>query len=166
MAITKLTSPVTQNDAIRKINEIIDDIPASGDVLQKEVGVSNGSLVFSDQPTIAVTWTTPTVYSNRCTISSGGYYKDGQRVYVEMRLTNAYARTSTSRTYTQYLTGFPAPLVGAIALVGLRSTSSTVTEGIIGYINSAGNFFILNGYNMALTSGDIYTITGSYFTTA
>lgn len=124
----------------------------------------NNGRINSIDPNGTITFTTPTVASSRCTVDNGGFYKEGRRVFVEMRLTNAYSRTSTSRTYVQFLSGFPKPMVGAVAIEGFRSTSSTVTEGVEGYINSSGAFYILNSNGMAFTSGDTFTFTGSYFT--
>ena len=103
------------------------------------------------------TWTTPTVRSSLCTVSSGGYYRVGNLVFVSVRIVNASAQTSN--TETQYLEGFPAPArITPLSCVSYQSGSAghfarLTTSGILG-VRSASAIG---------ASASIY-INGVYFT--
>ena len=107
---------------------------------------------------VGPSWTAPTAYSSRCTVNRGGYWKDGKKVSINMRITSAYAYTSATLTSAQMLTGFPAPEANAV----LNCYNHTTGVVIPCYLNTSGQLSFRLGA-VKLASGDDIYISGEYF---
>lgn len=82
--------------------------------------------------TLTTTWTAPTVTGGLVTISGGGYYTEGKRVYVQLDVANVNAMTGNT-LYT-VASGFPAPSFGdsmslACAVNGRPAAASITNSG-------------------------------------
>lgn len=106
------------------------------------------------------TWTAPTVSGSAATISSGGYYMEGKRVYVQMRCVLAAAlNANTARTL---FTGMPVPSsVDEVALsVLVRSRAGHACR-----ITDTGDLQIVSDPDHSISANQNITITGVYTTT-
>lgn len=104
----------------------------------------------------APSWTKPSVYSSRCTIGTGGYYRIGRRVYVEVTITPSAARNAN--TAYQYLSGLPAP---SVERVPLAVSNSNNKGGYTAVITSSGGLSVING-STGIASGESLVIGGTY----
>lgn len=110
------------------------------------------SLMFDSAPS----FTAPTMTSGRATRNSGGYYKVGKRVYVELSITSTTARASGSGVYG-FASGFPVPLLANVPLL----CSVGNKAGAMATITSNGTMNISN-QSIAIASNDVIIISGSY----
>lgn len=102
-------------------------------------------------------FTNPTVYDSRCTIVSGGYYREGKHVYVNVRV--RIASSYAGQAAGNLLSGFPTQLGGAVALASYETgTANTVVVGFVsdGYLA----FRVKSG--SATTSSTEIVFTGTY----
>lgn len=103
----------------------------------------------------AVPYIQPTAIDGRTTIMGGGYYVEGRKVYVNIKIKSSVNHTSTPGV----LTNMPKPSTGWCALSCIRSDSnigSTINSIIPCGINNIGV------YTKELSTNGIYYITGVY----
>jgi hypothetical protein len=97
------------------------------------------------------------VYSNRCSIYSGGYVQQGKMVFFHMEL---QIKTSLSaNNYWTLLTGLPKPQSRDATL----SVSGYQLKGVFNaYVSTAGELIVNTG-SLALANGNYLIIGGFYF---
>ena len=115
------------------------------------------SFAFTSVPT----FTTPSIYSSRCQSLTGGYFKAGKLVYVQLGGTNNYTRSATSRSGIQYMTGFPKPSPTARAALSVLWDNH---QGMVANIQADGYLYMCNDDGLALSGDETFFITGTYFT--
>ena len=101
------------------------------------------------------TFTSPTMATARATLTSGGYYKVGKLVYVQMAMTIASARGAN--TMWSYASGFPTPAGTRVALSAYVNSKGTPYTACI----DNGSLNLING-NTGTAIDDIVYITGQY----
>lgn len=102
------------------------------------------------------TWSKPTISSSNITITSGGYYKEGKHVYVQMQ--GATAKTLTANTVTTVATGLPS--VSGAPLAVLSITIGNKSDGYTAQVTTGGALRFRATASVA--SGQTYNITGVY----
>jgi len=101
------------------------------------------------------TFTAPTMATARATLLSGGYYKVGKVVYVQMAMTIASARGAN--TMWSYASGFPTPAGTRVALSAYVNSKGTPYTACI----DNGSLNLING-NTGTAIDDVVYITGQY----
>ena len=97
-------------------------------------------------------------YSSRCTIDSGGKYKIGKMVFVQMSTT---VKTSLSaNNYWAYISGMDEPATTNVALSA--SVAGLNGGAISAYINKSDKNIVIETDNAALANGNVITLTGWY----
>lgn len=119
-------------------------------------GTWSNWIVYAPQ-TLTTTWTTPTVLNGACTIINGGYYVEGRRCYIQMRVQIAAALNANSGR--NIMGGFPIPSAVNAAvlsiLVGNRGGhGARVTDG--------GEIQIIADADHGITAGQNIDLTGVY----
>lgn len=124
--------------------------------VQKLIVNLRGIFVEKDKTT---TWSTPTITGSAIAISSGGYYTEGRRCYVQMRctLTNAL-NANTARSIAS---GLPAPKTTPEAALSCLVYNR---GGHAARITSAGALQIISDVDHDISAGQIINITGVYTT--
>lgn len=115
----------------------------------------DASAYLKSQNSGAVPYIQPTAIDGRTTIMDGGYYVEGRKVYVNIKIKSSVNHTSTPGV----LTNMPKPSTGWCALSCIRSDSnigSTINSIIPCGINNIGV------YAKELSTNGIYYITGVY----
>lgn len=103
----------------------------------------------------STTWLQPTIVNNMVVINSGGYYKNGRNVYVQMQVTT---QTDVSaNTVTNILSGLPAPY-GSLAV--LQITIGNKMANYMAQVTTGGIIRIRS--EAALGSGAVIHMTGVY----
>jgi len=92
---------------------------------------------------------------------SGGYYKVGKMVYVQLQGTNNSAYTTTGRQGRQYMTGFPKPATTERAVLPVLWDAH---QGMMANITSTGALYLCNDDGLSFEADKVFFITGTYFT--
>ena len=119
---------------------------------------------FSDLPTLlnlvpqtSTSWIEPTITSQSCTIVNGGYYVEGKRVYIQMRLTLASNLNADSGR--NIMSDFPVPLdVNAVPLAVLANNRG----GAGARITNGGVLQVIADIDHGITAGQNIDISGVY----
>ena len=109
--------------------------------------------------TLTTTWQTPTVMDTAITISSGGYYVEGKRVYVQMAFTLTEALAAN--TARQLASGMPPCVATPSAILNCVVYNR---GGHAVRVTSGGILQIISDYDHAITAGQSVVITGVYTT--
>lgn len=105
----------------------------------------------------ATTWTAPTILNSSCTISGGGYYTEGKRVYIQMRLT--LAANLAANAGINILSDLPVPdTVNAVPLSILANNRG----GHGARITNAGQLQIIADIDHGITAGQNIDLSGVY----
>ena len=106
-----------------------------------------------------ITWTAPTVYSGRCTIEDGGYYREGQHVYIQVAVKLASALSSGSTVQFASINGI-VPNISRIQFDAVTSASLTPHHctGVV----SGGNLYLTLYAAGAIATTDTVYINGQF----
>lgn len=105
--------------------------------------------------------TTGLTYPNtgRCTITNGGYYRVGNRIFVQMTVT---ANTNLGvGDYWTLISGFPTPATSGVAIT---ATVISYRGAYTSFIDSTGTLRITTDDYATITAGKVMAFTGSYIT--
>lgn len=117
--------------------------------------ILNGGLVIPQAET--TTWTAPTILNSACTISAGGYYTEGKRVYIQMRLT--LTANLAANAGINIFSDLPAPdTVNAVPLAILANNRG----GAGARVTSAGQLQIIADIDHGITAGQNIDLSGVY----
>lgn len=117
------------------------------------VETANGELI----PQTSTTWTAPTILNSSCTISGGGYYTEGKRVYIQMRLT--LTANLADNAGINILSDLPVPdTVNAVPLSILANNRG----GHGARITNAGQLQIIADIDHGITAGQNIDLSGVY----
>ena len=136
------------------------DTPELPYIRLKTPGSSFGSWAGLGWNSTVPTWTSPTVYSSRCSVTAGGYAKIGKLVHVQMECSCSYTYNATQRVGAQFFSGLPTP----VATRAVLSVLWNAHQGMIANVNNSGNLYLNNDSDMVFASGDQFYITGTYYT--
>lgn len=103
----------------------------------------------------STTWLQPTIVNNMVVINSGGYYKSGRNVYVQMQATTQ--AEISANTVTNIMSEMPAPY-GSLAV--LQITIGNKMANYMAQITTGGILRIRS--EAALGSGAVINMTGVY----
>ena len=142
------TTATTITGAIKELRQRLDALPD-----------------FSSYQTATTTWTKPDVSiivnnqnTTTCTIVSGGYFREGKHVYVQMRINSTF---SISADTAYWLTGdmpHSAPNYGVFSAIFSNNGGGSA------YVTTSGELYIKTPPDVSVsTSTNIY-ITGHYVT--
>ena len=107
--------------------------------------------------TETTTWTAPTILNSSCTITNGGYYTEGKRVYIQMRLT--LTANLAANAGINIFSDLPAPeTVNAVPLAILANNRG----GAGARVTSAGQLQIIADIAHGITAGQNIDISGVY----
>ena len=107
--------------------------------------------------TETTTWEEPTILSSSCTITNGGYYTEGKRVYIQMRLT--LTANLAANAGINIFSGLPVPdTVNAVPLAILANNRG----GAGARVTSAGQLQIIADIDHGITAGQNIDISGVY----
>lgn len=113
----------------------------------------------------ALTWTTPEIYSARCTVTSGGYAKLGKKVEVNIVITIVISSATSS--WLTYLYNLPAPVNGYAALSISRLDEDASAGVYSAFIYKSGNigYLGIHPHEISVPTPDNgkFVITGSYW---
>ena len=116
----------------------------------------NGSNLIVPQ-TETTTWEEPTILNSACTISAGGYYTEGKRVYIQMRLT--LTANLAANSGINIFSGLPVPdTVNAVPLSILANNRG----GAGARVTSAGQMQIIADIDHGITAGQNIDLSGVY----
>lgn len=114
---------------------------------------NDGELV----PQTATEWTAPTILNSSATITNGGYYTEGKRVYIQMRLT--LTANLAANAGINIFSGLPIPdTVTAVPLAILAGNRG----GAGARVTSAGQMQIIADIDHGITAGQSIDISGCY----
>jgi hypothetical protein len=130
-------------------------------MLMKTINGTSSAVVTMPDFTSVPTFTTPTIYSSRCKSLSGGYYKVGKMVYVQLQGTNNSARTPSGREGRQYMSGFPTPATTDRVVLPVIWDAH---QGMMANITSTGALYLCNDDGLSFEADKVFFITGCYFT--
>ena len=136
------------------------DAPELPYIRLKVPGSSFGSWAGLGWQSTVPSWTSPTVYSSRCSVTAGGYAKIGKLVHVQMECSCSYTYNATQRVGAQFFSGLPTP----VATRAVLSVLWNAHQGMIANVNNSGNLYLNNDSDMVFASGDQFYITGTYYT--
>ena len=129
---------------------------ADGDInLYADGGIftTDGELV----PQEATTWKAPTILNSSCTITNGGYYTEGKRVYIQMRLT--LTANLAANAGINIFSGLPVPdTVNAVPLAILANNRG----GHGARVTNGGRLQIIADIDHGITAGQSIDICGVY----
>ena len=139
------------------------DTPELPYIRLKVPGSSFGSWAGLGWESTVPTFTTPTVYNTRCTVTEGGYVKMGKLVTVQLAGACSYTSSQTTRQGFQFFTDFPVPVSGTRGVLNCLWNNH---QGMIANVGSTGALYICNDSDIQPASGDSFFISGSYYTSA
>lgn len=125
-------------------------------VLDADEVVAPSSRTFIPQSD-TTTWTAPTILNSSCTITNGGYYTEGKRVYIQMRLT--LTANLAANAGINIFSGLPVPdTVNAMPLAILANNRG----GAGARVTNAGQIQIIANIDHGITAGQAIDISGCY----
>ena len=125
-------------------------------ILDADEVVAPSSRTFIPQSD-TTTWTAPTILNSSCTITNGGYYTEGKRVYIQMRLT--LTANLAANAGINIFSGLPVPdTVNAVPLAILANNRG----GAGARVTNAGQIQIIANIDHGITAGQAIDMSGCY----
>lgn len=154
-AKSSLVAGVNANyDTIAQLEEDVGnptDLTTDAKEIVGAVNELNSALV--DTPV----WVVPTQMNGRCSITGGGYYTRGKKVYVQLTIT-----TLVDLVGGEYRTMFAGlPIADGNRSVAISCAMYNSSFSISGYINNAGALCI--SYQGTITKGSEIAISANYY---
>lgn len=138
-----------------------EDVGSYTDVLINEehisISINDGTNEVAYDLGATTTWNTPTVLNSSATITSGGFYVEGKRAYIQMRLT--LTANLSANSGINILSGLPVP--DSVAAVPLSILANN-RGGHGARVQNSGQIQIIADVDHGITAGQSIDICGVY----